>query len=208
LAFSTPSLGDIDTVFDRLTRARGADAYRFLRHRRVEGEDRRWFHAVSVGPPSPDRRLAAWVMEHHPDHLARLGLRGRMPTRAAYLAALGRSLGAPDLPPDRLLQDVARVDLVLTPSEAGDLAALLEAGGWSREEMGPGTIRLSRPGLVIRIATDPSPDQRLQGITFTLTRAPDREQDLSLGRSVLTLPGTRTARWTFRPQSRRDGGGP
>ena len=175
----------------------------------MEGEDRPWFHAVSVGPPSQDRRLGAWIMESHPDHLARLGLtRDRLPSRAAYLSALGRSLGAPDPPPDRLLQDVARVELVLTPSEAGDLATLLDAGGWSREETGPGAVRLSRPGLVIRITTDPSPDQRLRAITFTLTRAPDREYDLSLGRSVLTLPGDRTARWVFRPQSRRDGGGP
>lgn len=198
LAFSTTTQGDIDTIMDRLTRAVGGRAYRVLRHRRVAGEDRRWFHAVSVDPPSEDRRLGAWVMEFHPDHLTQLALpHDRAPTRAGYLRALRRALGRPMPPPERLLKDISRIDLVLTADERDDLATLLLAGGWTRRDAGPDVIVLSRPGLDLYVRTAPSPEPRLRSITFTLTGAPGRERELHFGHSTLTFEQGERTRWTF-----------
>lgn len=200
LAFSTMAMGEIDSVHTDLGRLAGSRSYEFLRTRQVQGEQRPWFHAVSVDPPSMKRRLGAWIMEWDPDHLKALALSPDVaPSRKAYLRALRRARGAATPPPDRLLADIRRVDLVLTAEERHDLEVLLLAGGWRREATQDDTLRLQRPGLVLHVVTAPAPDPRLRAIEFTLTRRPAAEAQLQFGeRSTLTVRTDGSARWTFR----------
>lgn len=200
LAFSTVARGDIDSVYTALSRSAGGRAYRFLRTRQVEGEERGWFHAVSVDPPSMNRGLGAWIMEWDPNDLNALALDPAVtPSRAAYLRALRRARGATTPPPDRLLADIKRVDLVLTEKEGQDLEVLLLAGGWRRTKTQGDTSRLSRPGLDLYITAARTPNPRLRSIEFSLTGRPGKNERLQFsGRSTLTVRTDGTARWTYR----------
>lgn len=200
LAFSTVATEDIDLVYAHLKVSAGERAYRMLRTRQVRGEDRPWFYAVSIDPPVMSRRLGAWVMEYHPNHLEALTLPSdAAPSRSAYLRALRKARGASMPPPHRLLADIRRLDLVLSADEHGDLETLLLAGGWTRAKAQADTIHLYRPGLNLYITSSPSPKQRLHSIDFRLTRLPDKNRELHFGdRSTLTVAMDGTARWTFR----------
>jgi hypothetical protein len=199
LAFSTRSAGDIDRIESRLRQLVGNRAHRLLRTRQVGSETRPWFHAVSVDPPSFDRRAGAWVMEYPGGHLRGLGLEeDRMPAREDYLAALRRARGQSDPPPSRLLEDVTGIDLRLAEGEAADLAALLLASGWTRATTGDRQFALRGAGLVLRVTLDPAPDPRLRAIEFSLRRSPDAERRVELSdHSRLTVRTDGTARWVF-----------
>lgn len=199
LAFSTRTMGDIDRIEERLNEVAGERAHRILRTRQARSEVRNWFHAVSVDPPSFDRRLGAWVMESHPDHLRRIGLEvDRLPARDEYLAALRRARSQPMPAPSRLLRDVTRIDLVLTEKEASDLSTLLLAAGWDRDAAQGDHVRLSGGGLELQIRFDPQPDPPLRAIEFALTWKPEEERTVDFNeRSRLTVHADGSARWVF-----------
>lgn len=201
LAFSTVAVGDIDSVYSELTRALGDRAYRFLRTRTIESEERSWFTGVSVDPPSSSRRMGAWIMESHADHLGRLGLPPTpAPTRAEYLRALRRARGAEVPAPARLMRDINRIDLVLREDERDDLMVLLAAGNWNRPETQGSSTHLSRPGLdlYVTVSAD-SIRTRLRSIQFVLTKAPERERQIEFGpASTLVIRTDGIARWVFR----------
>jgi len=199
-AFSTVAMGDIDSIYTDLARSAGPRANNYVRTRQVQGEERPWFHAVSVGAPSLNRGLGAWIMEWAPNHLRRLALKPDiLPSRKEYLWALRRGRGAAMPPPDRLLADIKRIDLVLTAEERHDLEMLLLAGGWRQAATQTGTVRLSRPGLDLYIATARAPNPRLRSIEFSLTQRPVEDRQLQFGGgSTLTIRRDGSARWTFR----------
>lgn len=198
LAFSTRRMGDIDRVHERLKEMAGERAHRVLRTRKVRSEVRNGFHAVSVGPPSLDQRLGAWIMESHPDHLGRFGLEAdRLPARDEYLTALRHARGQPLPAPSRLFRDVTRIDLALTEKEAADLTTLLLAAGWN-DEATEERIRLSGHDLELHIRIVSEPDRRLLALELALTRKPEAERRVNFGKlSWLTVRPDGSARWVF-----------
>lgn len=200
LAFSTMASGEIESVYAELKRSAGQRAHEFLRTRQVQDDQRPWFHAVSVDPPSMNRRLGAWVLEWTQDHLRALALRpDHAPSRKQYLRALRQARGVAMPPPDRLLADIRRIDLALTAEERHDLELLLQAGGWRHIEMEGDTVRLYRPGLDLFIMTDEAPSPRLRSIEFLLTHPPTEAKELQFGgRSTLMVRTDASAHWTFR----------
>lgn len=199
LAFSTRSMGDIDRIEERLRELAGERVHRILRTRQVRSEVRNWFHAVSVDPPSLDRRFGAWIMESHPDNLRRLGLPAdRLVARDEYLIALRRTRGQPLPAPSRLFRDITRIDLALTEKEANDLATLLLAAGWDGETTGVGRTRLSGRGLELDIRVDPEPHGRLRSVEFALAGKPESRRRVDFGeRSWLMVDPDGWARWVF-----------
>jgi len=199
LAFSTVSSGEIESVYARLRRSAGERAHVFLRTRQVQDDQRPWFQAVSVDPPSMNRRLGAWVLEWTQDHLKALAFGpDQTPSRREYLRALRQARGVAMPAPDRLLADVRRIDLALTTEERHDLELLLQAGGWRQIEMEGDTVRLYRPGLDLFMVTDEAPSPRLRSIEFSLTHPATEAKEMQFGgRSTLMVRTDASARWTF-----------
>lgn len=199
LAFSPRTQGDIDRIHDRLLPLAGIRAHRFLRTRQTEAEPMPWFHAVSVDPPSPDRRFGAWVMEPHPEHLERVGLdAGALPDRSGYLTAIRELRGQPVPAPERLLQDATSLELALTPGERDDLVALLTAAGWTAESGAEDDATLHGPDLNVRVTVADQPAVRLQTIEFSLTGTPAEPHEVVFADdSHLTVGPDATARWEF-----------
>lgn len=152
-----------------------------------------WFHRTLV--ERGDGELQSWVMEYHPDFLARWHAEEPPPpgavTRRAILQRYAAKLGQD--PSDRLLGDVTAVHFELSPALSQQLASELGALGWT-ETPGP-PPRFTGPDVTFVVATA-EPSRGITKLELRLARPHDGPSQVELGSSTLTFAGT-TATWTF-----------
>lgn len=189
LGFSAARVGDAPAFRERLEALAPGRSVARLRTRDVDGRQELWFHLLTLDTLESGR-VSAWLMDFHPEDLARRGLPsgpGEPFDRSAYLPD-AKEGGAADL---------LTLDLALTDRELRDLTVFLHALGLDSVPS-PGGRVFDRPGFRISATSDESAGRRITGAAFSLGQPATSPAEAGFGSSVRLCTAGHRAEWRFR----------
>lgn len=164
--------------------------------RRTEDVDLPWFTMTS---PPELHGLSVWLMEYHPEFLARWypGLTpARSIARADVLDRYVAKIGWSDRRAAILMDDIAELVVALAPADRDSLAMQLRAVGWAVREQGSAVICDGSESVTIRIEDAGGGPTGIVEAGFSLRRSTDPATH-RLGSATLRLEGS-SARLRFR----------
>ena len=193
IGFSTAQIGEIDKIEEKLKKLAPERIRRGMRIRKMDNGEVPWFYYLTVEQPE-NSGFSSWLMEFHPDYLARKGVKLDESGLVDRGVLLKPESG---LEAKRLLyNDISEVDLELTPAEHNDLKLLLRAFGYDLSVSGE-TVHYRSNNFLLKVAEQSAPVFRVRQAISSLTWSWEGEQEFRFGDHTMLSISKKTGRWLF-----------
>lgn len=158
-----------------------------------------WFYTIDLEKFFPDSVLDSWVMEYHPEFLARwrpeAGETRKSILREQILRRYKEVL--PDAPRHPLFEDVIGLTVATDGPSISKLRQLCETLGYVASVDGDATV-LQGPEIVLRLIPETASARGVKQAIFRTRPAPTRAAEFNFGpRSALRFQSDGKAVWDF-----------
>jgi len=201
MGFSTSRTGDINIVFERYKRSFGEGLEIELTKIEFDTFKLPWFYVLE-SDSSEGNPISSWVMEYHPMHLQFMGVipdTAGFISRASYMTSMNsmiaRETGQTVMPV--LFRSITGISLAISQSELTRLSSELAAISYTMDVDKDVTV-FHGPAISITCRVNPDPRYRVQSLSFSLSKRPEKETVMHFGpASVLTISTNGAGHWTF-----------
>ena len=193
IGFSTVQIGEIDKIEEQLRKLVPGRTRRGMRIRKMDNGEVPWFHYLTVEQPEGSG-FSSWLMEFHPDYLARKGVKQGEFGLVDRGALLRPKSG--DEAKRLLYNDISEVALELTPEEHNDLKLLLRAFGYELSVSGA-TAHYHSNNFLLKVVEQSGPVYRVRQAICNLTRSWEVEQEFRFSNRVMLSMSKEAGRWLF-----------
>lgn len=177
------------------------NAYIALRTREFDGAQIPWFTMSAVFYGKTETDIMTWVMEYHEDFLKKwhpeLEPSSSGITRKDILVRYAAKIATPDLPKNKILEDVIEVNFQLNQKDLEMLSGELTVLGYAFSQEGNKKIGIG-PDVKIIIDTIDTGFGKIKGIKMSCHSSQHKEETFEFGeKSRLVLHTDNTATWIF-----------